>query len=275
MSNKQKLEKSEAQELKSYDKALNLLIFNEEKMNKRFEEIEELGTYYDNKLVNNKINDMESILSQDDNNDKSDESSVKKPNETTDSQHNYVIIYPGSMFKKCWDGIIICMALYSILVLPLEYCFNFENYILDIIIYIVFACNILIRFRFAIITESGKLEVDKQKISKLYLKGDFVINLISTMPTQYLGRIYPKTTNLLLNCVFYIPKFLRVTRFRRLQEACSSLYNGYRNRHLAKFHQQIFGALRWGVFPESFDGLFCRSRSICAWRSLGIDPLPS
>ena len=86
------------------------------------------------------------------------------------------------------------LATFNVFVIPLdvgfapesfqEFWFKFLNYIVDTIFFI----DILVSFRTTYINEHGAEVRDVKLISRYYLRGQFTIDLLATVPFDTLGE---------------------------------------------------------------------------------------
>lgn len=85
------------------------------------------------------------------------------------------VLNPHSTFIKCWNGIMIFLLVYTLLVLPPRLAFDDETNInwfyADIITDCLFFVDIIINFMLAYEDQNGVLVVDRKKIFLNYLKG--------------------------------------------------------------------------------------------------------
>jgi hypothetical protein len=84
------------------------------------------------------------------------------------------VIRPDSTFKMVWDLIIIVLSVYNSILIPYEFAYSLDtNILLDIldrIIDVVFAIDILINFRTAYEnSKTGKLVINGKKIALKYI----------------------------------------------------------------------------------------------------------
>lgn len=83
------------------------------------------------------------------------------------------------------------MAIFNAFAVPLEFVMDLssnEAYrIVDLIINILFLIDIVISFRTSYFNSEGEEVKDLKMIAKRYLKGMFIIDLLSSIPYSYLG----------------------------------------------------------------------------------------
>jgi len=97
------------------------------------------------------------------------------------------IILPESLFSTIWTTLITVVIIYLSIEIPLELIFHYEIpdwlKFSNIIITLIFMVDIFLNFRTAYYHD-GRLIMDKLKIRKYYLKGNFFIDFIATIPFE-------------------------------------------------------------------------------------------
>lgn len=92
---------------------------------------------------------------------------------------------------KIWEGIILLMAIFNAFAVPLEFVLDLSSSqvyrIADLVINILFLIDIVISFRTSFINSEGEEVRDLKKIAKRYLRGMFIVDLLSSIPYSYLG----------------------------------------------------------------------------------------
>jgi hypothetical protein len=81
---------------------------------------------------------------------------------------------------------------------------------LDTIITFIFIGDIIVGFNTRYIDGTGETITDRKKISRRYLKGDFIIDFISSIPFKILGLLVD-----FFNQISFL-KILKVVRIRRI-----------------------------------------------------------
>ena len=88
------------------------------------------------------------------------------------------------------------IATWNALTLPIELAFqpeitqSSENSTLNAIIDFLFLIDIIIVFRTTIIGDNGEIVTDQKTIAIKYLKGSFMIDLLSTIPLDSMAGIF-------------------------------------------------------------------------------------
>lgn len=129
-------------------------------------------------------------------------------------------IHPGSKFVSAWSYITLSLLAYTCSILPYNVCFGDGATIFSTLFFIEVICDILfildLFFNFFIgyyDEDKDKLIMSNKEIACNYMKGWFIIDLVSTFPfnyLEYLGNGDPSQRNKSLN------KLIRLTKLPRL-----------------------------------------------------------
>jgi len=99
------------------------------------------------------------------------------------------IIRMNSVFKIRWDMVILVISVWNSFSIPIDIAFGPEifeetpNVVVNHLIDIYFALDIILHFRTTIINEATGEEIKEPKLIALtYLKGRFIIDLLATVP---------------------------------------------------------------------------------------------
>ena len=93
--------------------------------------------------------------------------------------------------RKRWDIIIILFSLYNCIELPMEIAFNYRKFHdersiaekFNNVVDVMFFVDIVMNFRTTYFNpRTGEEIIEKHRISKHYLQGQFIIDLLSTIP---------------------------------------------------------------------------------------------
>ena len=105
------------------------------------------------------------------------------------------ILSRQSPWQKRWSFVVMLLAVYNCLWLPIEIAFEpaaaksifmvLLNYFADLCFFI----DIPITFRTSALNENGDETTDPKVIAKLYLKGSFTIDFLSVVPLDLLGKL--------------------------------------------------------------------------------------
>lgn len=125
-----------------------------------------------------------------------------------------ILFFPDSKFKAVWNALMIFLTLYTATVLPYQLSFIVysENWLyLDGTIDSFFLLDILITFNSAYADVTGKIVTSRKTIVKKYIKSWFFIDLISSIPLEFLYTSSPESsTKISYN------RFIRIIRVSRL-----------------------------------------------------------
>ena len=95
-----------------------------------------------------------------------------------------------------WDGFIICFALFNAICIPLSISFDEINTLfsesvtftaINVTSYVFFTIDILIVANTSFFNLDGDEITDRKEIICAYLKGTFILDLLSTIPFDYLS----------------------------------------------------------------------------------------
>ncbi|XP_057304856.1 potassium voltage-gated channel unc-103-like isoform X2 [Hydractinia symbiolongicarpus] len=88
--------------------------------------------------------------------------------------------------RLIWDWIILFLVAYNAIIVPLNVAFTINTLlVLDLILELIFMCDIVVNFRTTYIEpKTGKLVTNPSDISKNYLKGWFLVDCIATVPFE-------------------------------------------------------------------------------------------
>ena len=145
------------------------------------------------------------------------------------------MISPNSLGKLLWNLLIMFLAIYTAIILPIRLAFMDENNIsrsmmtFDIFTDICFLIDIALQFFFVEEDEDGDLILDQRKIATSYLKSWFAIDLLSSIPVSIIA--FFMTTKGSAQGVFISIRFLKLTKFARIYRLLSffKLFKMFRN----------------------------------------------
>lgn len=107
-------------------------------------------------------------------------------------------IHPESKIIIAWESIIVLVSLYNYLSIPFRIAFKTEAdgiwLILDLLSDTVLIADIFLRFKIGYI-DQGEFITDRQKIRKNYRSTDLRINLIASLPIDFIVRIFRRWEN--------------------------------------------------------------------------------
>ena len=96
------------------------------------------------------------------------------------------MIYPEEKFKKYWDLFITIVLVFSCIEIPYNLAFipddNISFIILEAVASFFFALDIVFNFSTAFYDSDYKLIQDRKEIALVYIKGWFILDLMSIIP---------------------------------------------------------------------------------------------
>ena len=129
---------------------------------------------------------------------------LRAPDQVDNLHRKPCLFYPQDCFKSVfWDMIMALCLLITCLIVPFNMAFSEELDQIDwfiqfvLVIDIFFSLDILINFNTAILIndEVMELEDDRKEIACIYLKGWFLIDLLSVIPFDVLvNTLTPKNS---------------------------------------------------------------------------------
>ena len=102
---------------------------------------------------------------------------------------------PDSEFSAAWDLTSVALLLYVAIMIPLRACFDMEVQLwsgvfwFDAIVDVFFICDVALNFRTSFFDKNGFREERPKKMAMHYIKGWFVIDLVSCLPFGYVGYL--------------------------------------------------------------------------------------
>ena len=119
--------------------------------------------------------------------------------------------------KLIWDAFVVFLAIFNSFAVPLELVWkdlpSYTSYSnLDTLITFVFIADIGVVFNTEYIDVSGDTVSDRTKIAKHYLRSDFAIDFISSIPFKILGKVFD-----IFNQIDIL-KILKVIRIKRISK---------------------------------------------------------
>eukprot|EP00899_Mesostigma_viride_P003418 jgi/Mesvir1/13077/Mv06063-RA.1 len=170
------------------------------------------------------------------------------------------LLYPGSTFMRFWDATMLVLLLYVAIFLPFDVAFLGNHthmsaiFILTCIIDIFFLMDIIVNFFLAYYSEKHHVWITSHKrIACRYLRGWFLVDLISCMPVEALALVFQSdkiSHFLLMRAVrlLKMSKLLRVLRAGRVLRRFESFVNitmRYNLIGLIKFVLLTLCAMHW------------------------------
>ena len=148
-----------------------------------------------------------------------------------DSDRSTTLLYPDSTFKMNWDLIVSLILLATCILTPLNFAFQDDldkvigivitNYIIDIL----FFFDIIINFNSVIQDTQFNYISDRKEIAKIYLKGWFIIDVVSIFPFDLIisilaqdeeGAVASNNELVRIARIGKLYKLIKITRLFRL-----------------------------------------------------------
>ncbi|KAL4177142.1 hypothetical protein KRP22_002078 [Phytophthora ramorum] len=143
-----------------------------------------------------------------------------------------------------WDLLLICLVLYTTLVVPYRVCFQVEATggfaILESIMDVTFFIDIVLNFITGLQLPTGEVSYDFRLIVKAYLRGWFTVDFFSTLPFESLAKLFGVGNNAqaaLLSAKLLrglkVLRLFKLARIRRLGKVFANLEDAvYTNQSL-------------------------------------------
>ena len=100
------------------------------------------------------------------------------------------MLTPTAPIKMKWDIVMLFLILYNVIMVPVRICFEVEapagsiEFWLETFFDMLFLVDIVLNFNSAYVNDEGSLETNRSKIASTYLKGWFLIDGPSSLPTE-------------------------------------------------------------------------------------------
>ena len=97
------------------------------------------------------------------------------------------------------------------------------------VITFIFFIDILVAFNTSYIDVTGEDVQDRKKIARKYIYGDFLIDLLSTIPYKFIGKVIPFFDTISILKILKVVRIRRITKlvlkleFREEQKAVSCI----------------------------------------------------
>ena len=129
----------------------------------------------------------------------------------------------GDGWRVNWDLFIMFMAIYSWFAIPVQLSLNpeFTNHpayiIVDALINAIFIIDVIINFRTTFIHKvTGEEIIEQRKIAVEYIKTRFFIDLIASIPFDFIAGLFVSSGNASTLNIITLLKLVRVLRLGRL-----------------------------------------------------------
>ena len=145
--------------------------------------------------------------------------------------------------KTYWDLFVMFLAAFNVFIIPLDVGFNPESFqstyfkILNSSIDFLFLLDIILAFRTTFINENTGAEVtDAKTIARQYLRGQFTIDMLATVPFDTLGQLLFSSDNV----TFKIFGALKLVRVLRLSKIITYLRSSEEFKAFLKLNKLLF-----------------------------------
>merc|ERR1719361_2305824 len=122
---------------------------------------------------------------------------------------------PDSTTRMYWDCAVLCLLLYTIIVLPIRVAFSAADQQvdpIDVFVDVLFFVDIIVSFFSAYKTAKGTVVTDPRKITQSYLSSWFIADVLGTFPFYLISS--GSITR--LSGILRIPRLLKVLKLVRL-----------------------------------------------------------
>ena len=105
------------------------------------------------------------------------------------------MLNPHHPFNAAWNIILAVFCIYVALVVPLrigfqiELCPNDWAWWIELVVDLTFAMDVALNFRTGVIVDAGVVKMDPKFVGCQYLRGWFVIDMVSVLPFSYVGLL--------------------------------------------------------------------------------------
>uniref|UniRef100_A0A1I8H9P1 Potassium voltage-gated channel protein eag n=4 Tax=Macrostomum lignano TaxID=282301 RepID=A0A1I8H9P1_9PLAT len=132
------------------------------------------------------------------------------------------IILHYAAFKTTWDWIILILTGYTAVMVPFNVAFKTKTMddvaflVMDSIVDVVFFIDIVLNFHTTFVGPNGEVISDPSVIRVNYLKGWFVIDLLSCLPYDVFNAFQPESSEGGISSLFSALKVVRLLRIGRV-----------------------------------------------------------
>lgn len=159
------------------------------------------------------------------------------------AQQSKGVIHPFSTFRWYWDILLICFISMHVILLPVSIAFLSDDMslhwlILNAISDTIFIIDIFLNFRTGIVDPNNTEEVilDKKVISRKYLHGWFVIDLVSSIPFDY-AYFIASSTGVTKQSLIKASRALRILKLAKLLSLLRLLRVSRLVRYIKRFEE--------------------------------------
>lgn len=127
---------------------------------------------------------------------------------------------PKNKYKQYFDLLIVILLIYTATLVPYFTVFFDDvaegQFAFDLCVDVFFAIDIVLTFFTAYNETSDTVVVSRSKIALRYLKGTFLLDVLTTIPFQLIQKISMDSENVQLTGETQNAKILRIIRLQRL-----------------------------------------------------------
>ncbi|XP_063681896.1 potassium voltage-gated channel subfamily H member 5-like [Bolinopsis microptera] len=127
-----------------------------------------------------------------------------------------VNLLADSTIRKTWDWFILLASIWATFSVPVQVCFDEKIYYskdIDLITDILFLIDMVMNFRTTFVNADGLVILTSKKMATHYLKGWFIVDLLTAVPWQFLQLIKPAKAF----------RYLKLTRVLRMAKVAFHL----------------------------------------------------
>jgi CRP-like cAMP-binding protein len=143
--------------------------------------------------------------------------------------HVRKLIHPYSIFRQRWDMWLVVIIMFNAFVISLRLGFDINDRIdwlfgVDRVIDVFFIIDVVLNFRTGIVSHTGAVILDPTKVLWTYLRGWFVVDLVSAFPYELVFLIAsPSLYEQELSPELRAPGLLRLSQILRILKALKML----------------------------------------------------
>ncbi len=183
-----------------------------------------------------------------------------------------------STFKQVWEALKFVMLTYQFYYLPLSLTFLLDGvplhlYLIDKAIDMFFVVDIVLTF-FTAIVDNHDIQTNKGKIAKNYLKGWFIPDVLSVLPTEEIVSIFTGESATDFSKLGRTLKAIRFVRFARMAKFLKLFknfnFNDSQNIFAAAMYSMFGNSIIMTVLPNFLVMLTLSHFFCCIWYALAI-----
>lgn len=185
-------------------------------------------------------------------------------------------LHPSNRIRVVWDIIQVILLLYLLISLPLrlsfglDVSFNSFGFWFDVAVDVYFWVDVGVNFRTAYYDSRGDLIISQRKISVTYLKGWFIIDLLTCLPISYVLMLLYGVDAAGEGKEVRLFKILRLLKLAKLLRVSRLISLIERHRVRLRSFLQAFGG-----FLLAFMIAVCTHVIACVWYYVGTIEQPA